>query len=184
MAKKKRAAKRSAKRKKTAAAGRALTWAEFRRAVPELAQKGEKLFRKTYVVLVGTVRKDGSPRISPVEPEFFDGELYMGMMWRSLKALDLLRDPRCTVHNAIADRMAKHGEFKLHGRARHVTDLAERGRYCDALYKRIRWRPQEPRFHVFAIRVRSAGYFSYAKGKRMVERWRAGGKATRYEQKV
>ena len=44
------------------------------------------------------------PRISPVEPLIADGHLYLGMMWRSRKALDLLRDPRCTVHSTVSER--------------------------------------------------------------------------------
>ena len=44
-------------------------------------------------MLVGTIRKDGTPRISPNEPDFAVGRLFVSMMWRSKKALDLLRDP-------------------------------------------------------------------------------------------
>jgi predicted pyridoxine 5'-phosphate oxidase superfamily flavin-nucleotide-binding protein len=98
-------------------------WPAFKETAPELAAKAEELFEETGVILVGTIRKDGSPRISPVEPLFVDGELLLGMMWQSLKALDLLRDPRCTVHNCITDRMAPHGEFKLHGVAADIQDL-------------------------------------------------------------
>ena len=53
------------------------------------------------------------------------------MMWQSLKALDLLRDPRCTGHNSITDRMAPQGEFKLHGVAADIQDLDRRKRYCE-----------------------------------------------------
>ena len=50
-------------------------WEEFSAEAPELASHAKKLFDKTHVVLLGTVRKDGSPRISPVEFVFFDGKL-------------------------------------------------------------------------------------------------------------
>jgi hypothetical protein len=33
------------------------------------------------------------------------------MMWQSWKALDLVRDPRCTVHSTISDRHTTEGEF-------------------------------------------------------------------------
>ena len=46
----------------------------------------ESLFEATGVVLVGTIRKDGSPRISLVEVLITGGKLYLGMMWQSLKA--------------------------------------------------------------------------------------------------
>ena len=97
------------------------------------------------VILLGSLRRDGSPRISPVEPVLVDGELELGMIWQSKKALDLLRDPRCQVHTVITDRNGTEGEFKLWGRARDLG-LAERERYCVALHAKIGWRPKEP-FH-------------------------------------
>ena len=159
-----------------------MNWAGFRKAAPEQTRAAEKMFERAGVVLVGTVRKDGSPRISPVEPMLVGGDLYLGMMWRSLKARDLLRDPRCTVHSAIADRMAKHGEFKLHGRARNVRDRKERQRYCQALRKKIGWAPEEPNFHLFAVEVESAVLFR-AKGQaREVLLWRGRGRVRKYLQ--
>jgi hypothetical protein len=46
------------------------------------------------VALLGTLRPDGSPRVSPVEPYFAGGELVLGVMAWSGKARDLRRDPR------------------------------------------------------------------------------------------
>ena len=84
-----------------------MTWGEFSKEATELAAAAERLFDDPGVVMVGTIRKDGSPRISPVEPLITEGQLYLGMMWKSLKARDLPRDPRCTIHNLIRDRHAK-----------------------------------------------------------------------------
>jgi hypothetical protein len=53
---------------------------------------------------------------------FKDGEAWLGMMHRSLKALDLLRDPRLAVHSATADAELKLGDAKLSGRAVKETD--------------------------------------------------------------
>ncbi len=89
------------------------------------------------LILLGSLRRDGSPRISPVEPLIVDGELELGMMWQSKKALDLLRDPRCHVHTVVTDRNGTEGEFKLWGRARDL-ELAERERYCVALAREDR----------------------------------------------
>jgi hypothetical protein len=55
-------------------------------------------------VLLGTIRADGWARISPCEAYLVDGDLMLGMMWRSRKALDLLRDPRLTIVTPQADR--------------------------------------------------------------------------------
>ena len=152
-----------------------MNWREFKEAAPELASLAEKLFEQSGVVLIGTIRKDGSPRISPAEFIITDSRLYLGMMWRSLKALDLLRDPRCTVHSSISDRMAPDGEFKLHGRAMDVQDAEERRRYCQALYEKIGWNPEDMQFHLFSIDVQSAGFFTNEGNEaRTMKRWRAG----------
>ena len=135
-----------------------MTWEEFKNAAPELAALGEERFEATGLVLVGTLRKNGWPRISPVEALFADGQLYLGMMWQSRKALDLKRDSRCTVHNTVANRDASEGEFKVYGRAVEVTDLGTRSRYSDALYEKIGFKPDEPEYHLFSIDIESASF--------------------------
>ncbi|HEY4948336.1 MAG TPA: pyridoxamine 5'-phosphate oxidase family protein, partial [Acidimicrobiales bacterium] len=100
-------------------------------------------------MLVGTLRANGWPRISPVEPLIVDGGLYLGMMWQSRKALDLLGDPRCVVHSTVTDRAGTEGDVKVYGRAVPVDDAGARERYCRALEARIGWRPEED-FHLFA----------------------------------
>ena len=79
-----------------------MIWEDFKQSAPILAALGEERFQRTGLVLIATLRKDGWPRISPVEPLIADGHLYLGMMWQSRKALDLLRDPRCTVHSVVS----------------------------------------------------------------------------------
>ena len=99
-----------------------MRWDEFTVAAPELAGLGEERLRDRELCLLGTLRKNGYPRISPVEPEFVDGELMLGLMWQSPKALDLLRDPRCVVHSVVSDRAGTEGDFKLYGKAVPVED--------------------------------------------------------------
>lgn len=159
-----------------------MNWKEFKSAAPELAARAEELFESTGVLLVGTVRKDGSPRISPVEPFIVEGVLYLGMMWRTMKALDLLRDPRCTVHNLIRDRHATEGEFKLHGRARGVQDEETRDRFCDAVKKKLGWSLKGMKYRLFAIEVESAALFTADGNARLVKRWRAGQPVEEYRQ--
>ena len=54
-----------------------VTWGEFAGAAPELAALGEAQFASTGLALVGTLRRDGWPRISPVEPLIIDRQLYL-----------------------------------------------------------------------------------------------------------
>ena len=123
--------------------------------------------------MLGTIRKDGFPRVSPVEPLFADGHLYLGMMWRSRKALDLRRDPRCTIHSATSKRDGSEGDFKVFGRAVEVNDLETRSRYCDAVYEKIGIKPADPEFHLFSIEVESAALIEF-KDEKMAHRvWQA-----------
>ena len=142
-----------------------MRWRDFQRASPELAELGEKRLDAKGVLLLGTLRRNGFPRISPVEPLFRDGELELGMMWRSPKALDLLRDPRCVLHSTVTNRNGQEGDFKVYGRAVEITDPELRERYCEGVFAKIAWRPQEPEFHVFAIEVESVGYIVFGDGK-------------------
>lgn len=158
------------------------SWAEFQAAAPGLAAKGEERFEATGLILLGSIRKDGRPRISPVEVVITDGRLYLGMMWQSKKARDLLRDPRCVVHNTISDRMGKEGEFKIYGQAVSVSDADDRERYCQALFAKIGWRPEGDEWHLFAIEIDEAVFQQFGAGAdeggsgddgHVLERWSA-----------
>ena len=150
------------------------TWQQFAESAPELAALGEAQFARTGLALAGTLRRDGWPRISPVEPFIVDGQLYLGMTWRSVKALDLLRDPRCVVHSTVSDREGTEGEFKVYGRAVEINNLDERRRFADAVFAAIGFRPEEPKFHCFAIAVESV-VFSQLRGEEFHRQiWKAG----------
>jgi hypothetical protein len=138
-----------------------MRWDEFAAAVPELAAHGEERLRAKELCLVGTLRKNGWPRISPVEPEFVDGELMLGMMWQSPKALDLLRDSRIVVHSVVSERSGKEGDFKLYGRAVDEHDPDRRAAYRASIKARIDWEPPEPQFHMFSIDIDSAGFVTF-----------------------
>ena len=149
-----------------------MTWSEFEANAPALAALGEERFDRTGLVLLGTLRSDGWPRISPVEFVIAHGHLYLGMMWRSRKALDLLRDSRCSLHSAVSDRSGVEGEFKLYGRAVEVQDLEERNLYSVALYDKIGFMPEEPEYHLFSIDIESASFAVIEDGAWRREIWR------------
>jgi hypothetical protein len=134
-----------------------MNWESFATASPELAALGRERFERQQLCMMGTIRPNGWPRISPCELDFVGDELMLGMMWQSPKARDLLRDPRCVLHTCTSDRLGTEGDFKLYGRARDVRDSTTRDAYRVAIRARIDWEPQDP-FHLFAIDVESAGY--------------------------
>ncbi len=141
-----------------------MRWDTFERACPEIAGPARERFAKDQVVLVGTIRKDGSPRISPNEPDFGADRLFVSMMWRSKKALDLLRDPRVVVHSAPGGRMNPGGDIKLYGRVVDERDPAVRQAFREAISARIDWAPDEPEFHCFSVDVTSAGITVFGEG--------------------
>jgi hypothetical protein len=142
-----------------------MRWDEFAAACPELAQLGEERLRARELCLVGTLRRNGWPRISPVEPDFAAGELMLGMMWQSPKALDLLRDPRLVVHSVVSSRMGDEGDFKLYGRAVDAREPERREAYRAAIKARIDWAPSEPNYHLFAVDIESAGFVVFGEGR-------------------
>jgi hypothetical protein len=104
------------------------TWKEIEAAAPELAGRAQAAFDAHKHKVLATLRKDGSPRISGIEATFADGQLWLGMMPGSRKALDLRRDPRLALHSASLDPpddpASWTGDAKLAGRAVEVEDPA------------------------------------------------------------
>jgi hypothetical protein len=138
-----------------------MRWAEFAVACPVIAELAEQRFRADQLVLVGSIRPDGSPRISPNEVDVAEGRLMLGMMWRSHKARDLLRDPRITVHSVPSDKDNPGGDVKLYGLAVDERDPEVRDAYRAAILARIDWAPDEPHFHLFSLDVRRAGFIRF-----------------------
>jgi Pyridoxamine 5'-phosphate oxidase len=90
-------------------------WRDVELGAPELARLGLARLTSARVALLGTLRRDGSPRISPVEPCIAQGQLLIGAMTWSPKARDLQRDPRYALHSAVTGPDTGQGELKLHG---------------------------------------------------------------------
>ncbi|MDR0344002.1 MAG: pyridoxamine 5'-phosphate oxidase family protein [Nocardiopsaceae bacterium] len=136
-------------------------WSDFEHAQPVMAALGRERLITPGVLLVATVRRDGTPRVSPVEPLLLDGDLWLAMMWQSAKARDLERDPRILVHSVITSREGSDGEFKLRGTARTENDLAVQRRYAAAAARTLGWEPEPGRFHLFAVDFSEAVFISY-----------------------
>lgn len=154
-----------------------MRWREFADECPEFAAKIRQRFETEQIFLLGTLRPDGSPRISGVECDFVDDDLMTGMIWQSAKARDLLRDSRVTIHSLVPDKAHESegdGDLKLYGRALVVDEPSRKRRYEDALEARIDWKPSEP-YHCFAFDIERAGFVRFVDDSRHVWSWRAGG---------
>ncbi|MER7056059.1 MULTISPECIES: pyridoxamine 5'-phosphate oxidase family protein [unclassified Streptomyces] len=118
-------------------------WAEFAAAEPALAATVEARFGAYTHHTLATLRKDGSPRTTGLEVRFLGGELWLGMMPGSLKALDLRRDPRFALQANPGDGTGMGGgDVRIGGRAIEVEDPERRAAYVKEV------EPPEP-FHLF-----------------------------------
>lgn len=153
-----------------------MRWIALEQAQPLLVAALTRRIVDPGVVLVGSVRTDGSPRISPVEPLVWRGDLWLSMLWHSTKARDLLRDDRILVHSIVTSRDGAEGEVKLRGRARDVTDDGTQAGYADEVSRSLGWSPTPGRFHLFAIDIEDVTVIRYveATGDQFTARWPAG----------
>ncbi|GGT26889.1 pyridoxamine 5'-phosphate oxidase family protein [Streptomyces chromofuscus] len=118
-------------------------WASFVTAEPDLAKTVEERFGAYTHHVLATLRKDGSPRTTGIEVRFLGGELWLGMMPDSLKALDLRRDPRFALQaNPGEGTSMGGGDVRIAGRAIEVEDAQTKARYGEEV------EPPEP-FHLF-----------------------------------
>jgi hypothetical protein len=147
-----------------------MRWDEFTEACPGLAKLADDRFRQDQVVMLGTIRADGRPRLSPCEVDFAGGQVLFGMMWRSPKARDLLRDPRLTVHSVPSDKTNAGGDVKLYGTAVDEQEPELRAEYCRTIQARIGWQPPEP-YHLFSLDVTEAAFVRFTDEFQHIWRW-------------
>lgn len=150
-----------------------MRWADLEAAAPELARAGLERFTDAEVALLGTIRPDGKPRISPVQPNVIGGELVFAVM-ASPKWDDLKRDARCVLHSAIPDGSGDVPEFKVYGRAVRTDDPA-------LVWADDKWWTEQPReaFEVFTIDIDEVVLVAWdtSFGRMRTQRWRPGGGA-------
>ncbi|MGW6930031.1 pyridoxamine 5'-phosphate oxidase family protein [Lentzea sp. NPDC054927] len=152
------------------------TWAEFAAEQPDLAAFVQSRFAVDRHALIATLRKDGAPRISGVEPDFARGELWVGMMPDSLKSLDLRRDPRFSLHcNTTTASMTEGGDAKVSGFAEFWVDKSD---YLKELYERTGWQPNPDELDLFRLTVSEVVSLTVEGDGMVVLSWREG-KGTR-----
>ena len=133
------------------------TWNDVTAAAPELAKGVQARFEATGLGFLATLRADGSPRISGIEPSFWEGEVWLGMMHGSRKAHDLQRDPRCALHAASIDKEVKDGDARISGLAIEVDDDDVKRRMGQAFAADTGFDPNEHGpFHLFRLDVSEA----------------------------
>ena len=111
------------------------SWQEFTTVAPRVSAIFARRHAATgNLCLLATLRADGSPRISPLEPRVFEGQLWLVGMPGTTKFADLRRDPRFCLHTATVDTQVSDGDAKLWGTVRDVQDAALHERFAEGLF--------------------------------------------------
>jgi hypothetical protein len=142
-----------------------VTWAEFERAERELAAFGaERLDRQ--VCFHATLRRDGSPRVHPVEPWIAAGLLVVGFRARSPKVDEVLRDGRYALHSPMDNVEGVGGEFLVRGWMEQIAES-----HPAAI--RVPYEASYP-LAFYAMSVEEAVGTTYPDDDPVYRRWRAG----------
>lgn len=147
------------------------TWQDLEAGAPEVARLGMARLRGVGVALLGTLRRDQSPRISPVEPGFAAGHLLVGAIAWSQKVADLRRDPRYVLHSAVTGPDTGEGELKLYGTAVEADpDLSP-------VAPGTWWSSLPAKAVVFSLGIEQAVFIEWdtGQGVMMIHRWSPAG---------
>ena len=139
-----------------------MSWRRLEAEAPELARLCRTRLEEPGVALLGTLRRDGSPRIDPVEPHFAGDELVLAAMRGTAKSRALRRDPRCVLHSTISGPNTGESDVKLSGRVE--PSAARAGWWAE--------RPAEEA-EVYALQVEEAVAIEWdlAASRMFVRRW-------------
>ena len=153
-----------------------LTWDEFATTAPHIAEVFTRRHAKTgNLCFLGTLRPDGFPRVSPMEPRFLAGELWLLGMPHTAKFRDLAADPRFTLHTATVDTQVGDGDAKIWGTVEHVPDPDLHARFAEQVYEEIGLDLRGQVFDQFlAARILGAAAVEITDGHLDVTVWREG----------
>lgn len=141
-----------------------MSWMNFVQQAPELATFGAGRFKRG-VGYLGTICKDGSPRVHPVTP-ILGEHLFLFIEPTSPKGKDLQRDPRYTLHCGVEDSSGGEGEFYVRGCACLVKDSGLRAQAVEV----ATYDPSK-RYILFVLSVEFAFMNIYTNGKPNPRRW-------------
>ena len=152
------------------------TWTEFSAQAPRIAT----IFTRRHhasgnLCMLATLRSDGFPRISPMEPRIFEEQLWLPGMPATTKFLDLARDPRFCLHTATVDTEVTDGDAKLWGLARIVPYGAVHRRFAETLFSETGLDLREERFDLLGAEVTGASAVEVRDGHLDITIWNPGG---------
>jgi len=161
------------------------TWDEFARSEPEFAKLVQDRFNAHRHKMLATLRRDGSPRLNGIEATFANGQLWLGMMPASQKALDLRRDPRLALHSALDDPEMPRGDAKIAGRAIEHDDDETRTASSRASREATGQEVPPGPFHLFSVDIQEVVLIRIGDpaDHLVIETWREGQGLSRVERR-
>jgi hypothetical protein len=103
-----------------------LRWSRFAAEAGDIANDIANLIHRFRFAFVGTIRQDGTPRISPVETHVVDQDLVMVMIPRTRKAADLRRDNRVVLQSRLSIERIRHPSTSFEDGACVLPPIAKR----------------------------------------------------------
>ncbi|WP_181781138.1 pyridoxamine 5'-phosphate oxidase family protein [Pseudonocardia pini] len=157
-----------------------LHWDEFVKTAPHIAEVFLRRHAATgNLCFLGTNRSDGFPRVSPMEPRVFEGELWLVGMPGTAKFRDLDADPRFTLHTATVDTQVSDGDAKVWGTVENVQDPALHQRFAEDLFAQTGFDLRGQTFDRFlGARLVGAAAVEIDEGL-VITTWKAGGEEKR-----
>lgn len=153
-----------------------VTWSEFTTDAPRISD----VFVRRHTAagnlcMLATLRADGSPRISPMEPRIFEDHLVLVGMPGTTKFRDLGRDPRFCLHTATVDPHVSDGDAKLWGDAANLQDAELHQRFAANLFDETGMDLRGQVFDPFYVAdLTSASSLAIEDGRLAITIWRPG----------
>jgi hypothetical protein len=153
-----------------------VAWTEFAEEAPRIAEIFVRRHTATgNLCMLATLRSDGFPRISPMEPIIFEDQLVLVGMPNTTKFLDLGRDPRFCLHTATVDTQVSDGDAKLWGMATNMQDQGLHERFADDLFHRTGMDLRSEKFDPFYVAdITSASSVEFADDQLTITIWKPG----------
>jgi hypothetical protein len=154
------------------------SFADVRNVAPDLADRVRAVFSSTTNAVLGTLRRDGSPRLSGADAYFQDGQLRIWSMPGARKGQDLRRDPRVALNSIPWDsRRLRDGavdvgaaDAKVSGTTGLVSDAAERSGFRAWLGSERGSEPPDD-WDLFTIDIDTLTVVFVDDGQLVVDRW-------------
>ena len=158
--------------------GSMASFADVEDVEPDLADRVRAILSSTTNAVLGTIRRDGSPRLSGADPYFSDGHLRIWSMPGARKGQDLRRDPRVAVHSIpwdsrrLRDGAAEVGaaDAKVSGTAVLVTDADERSAFRAWFESERGFQPPDD-WDLFDVDIDELTVVSVDDGQLVIDRW-------------